>query len=169
MPLSILAVKNTNFILCILLLLLLNLAEPVLAQAREKQIINALYIPLTGYYAALVAYELYREEMRYADFRIRPKMRKNRKPTEQVATIFREFSLQKNNPIEIDIPHILSTRTVALYRYLKKHKAKLNLKPNQKGEIFAIEDRILNKKVNLTTFADNRFRFDLRTRILIKA
>lgn len=37
---------------------------------QAKQPVHALYIPLADHYAAIVAYELYRDEMKYADFTI---------------------------------------------------------------------------------------------------
>ncbi|MBV1959478.1 MAG: ABC transporter substrate-binding protein [Pseudomonadales bacterium] len=40
------------------------------AAPPQKQIVNALYIPLADHYAALVAYERYRDKMQHADFRI---------------------------------------------------------------------------------------------------
>jgi len=39
--------------------------------ANKKQTIQALYIPLADHYAALVAYERYRDEMVHADFQIK--------------------------------------------------------------------------------------------------
>jgi NitT/TauT family transport system substrate-binding protein len=46
---------------------MLNAAQ---ADQIERQKIKALYIPLADHYAALVAYERYRDEMIYADFEI---------------------------------------------------------------------------------------------------
>ena len=42
----------------------------VFAAAQQRQTIKALYIPLADHYAAIVAYERYREDMQYADFQI---------------------------------------------------------------------------------------------------
>ena len=36
----------------------------------QKQTIKSLYIPLADHYAALIAYERYRDQMKYADFQI---------------------------------------------------------------------------------------------------
>ncbi|RLA38782.1 MAG: nitrate ABC transporter substrate-binding protein, partial [Gammaproteobacteria bacterium] len=45
--------------------------SPAMAFATEpRQTIKALYIPLADHYAAIVAYERYREQMQYADFQI---------------------------------------------------------------------------------------------------
>ncbi|MEZ0185857.1 MAG: hypothetical protein AB9Q23_05660 [Candidatus Reddybacter sp.] len=41
-----------------------------LAVTETRQTIKALYIPLADHYAAIVAYERYREQMQYADFQI---------------------------------------------------------------------------------------------------
>lgn len=53
-----------------LMMLALWLALPLQA-AQPRQTINALYLPLADHYAALVAYERYRDQMQYADFQIR--------------------------------------------------------------------------------------------------
>lgn len=34
---------------------------------QQKQIIKAIYIPLADHYAGIVAYEKYRDQMKYAD------------------------------------------------------------------------------------------------------
>lgn len=45
-------------------------ANTTVSTNQTKQVIKALYIPLADHYAALVAYERYRNEMLYADFQI---------------------------------------------------------------------------------------------------
>ncbi|MBF0157873.1 MAG: ABC transporter substrate-binding protein [Magnetococcales bacterium] len=52
------------------LLVLLTVFSPRV-HAGERQVIQALYMPLADHYAALVAYERYRDRMTHADFRLR--------------------------------------------------------------------------------------------------
>ncbi|HIJ86025.1 MAG TPA: ABC transporter substrate-binding protein [Magnetococcales bacterium] len=58
--------KKTSLAILILPLFL----YPFLPHADERQTIQALYLPLADHYAALVAYEKYRNQMTHADFRI---------------------------------------------------------------------------------------------------
>ncbi|MFK5912800.1 MAG: ABC transporter substrate-binding protein [Woeseiaceae bacterium] len=165
-----------------------------------KQTIKALYIPLADHYAALVAYERYRNKMKYANFEIQkmknwdllrayfqsgevdmafvmsplamdmytekphfswvglmhrdgnalaindllnkivglPNHRQNRKPDEKVATALAKVYKESGRATEIGMPHLLSTHTVVLYRYLKEHGLRLSLLPNEKAEVLAI-------------------------------
>ena len=168
--------------------------------APVKQPVKALYIPLADHYAALVAYERYRKEMKYADFQIMqmknwdllrayfqsgradmayvmsplamdmyrekphfrwiglmhrdgnalainellnkevllPEKRAERKPDGKVAAALNKIYRQKQRPIEIGMPHLLSTHSVVLYRYLKEHGVRLSLLANEKAEVLAI-------------------------------
>ena len=56
-----------KFLCCTLLALCPALC---LAASEQRQTIKALYIPLADHYAAIVAYERYREQMQFADFQI---------------------------------------------------------------------------------------------------
>lgn len=168
--------------------------------ATDKKPIKALYIPLADHYAALVAYERYRGEMKYADFQIEqmknwnhlrayfqsgevdmayvmsplamdmynekphfrwvglmhrdgnalaindllnsevkvsPK-RKDRKPDNKVAEAFKSNYQKTGRSIEVGMPHLLSTHTVVLYRYLKENGVRLSLQPNSDAEVLAI-------------------------------
>lgn len=40
------------------------------AAEQNKQVLNAIYIPLADHYAAIVAFEKYRDEMKHAENRI---------------------------------------------------------------------------------------------------
>ncbi len=170
------------------------------AGTSKKQIIKALYIPLADHYAALVAYEKYRNKMKYADFQIvkmknwnllrayfqsgkvdmafvmsplamdmyrenphfrwiglmhrdgnalaindlinsvvqLPKYRKDRKPDNKVADALKIAREKNNRPTEIGMPHLLSTHTVVLYRYLKEHGVTLGLRQQSKADVLAI-------------------------------
>ncbi len=182
------------------IVMLLLLTSAIVCAQPVKQTIKALYIPLADHYAALVAYERYRGEMKQADFQItqmknwdllrsyfqsgeadmayvmsplamdmyteKPhfrwvglmhrdgnalainnllnndirvaKHRKDRKPDEKVAIVLGKIYQNTGRATEIGVPHILSTHTVVLYRYLKEHGLKLGLTPNEPTEVLAI-------------------------------
>jgi len=67
---SVLAKNRSSTGICNYLLLSILLFSHVHSQAADKQPIHALYIPLADHYAALVAYERYRDDMIHADFHI---------------------------------------------------------------------------------------------------
>jgi len=194
-----------KFCLLILIFLLASFAVINTASATEKttdkkQVIKALYIPLADHYAALVAFERYREQMIHADFQIEqmknwdflrayfqsgevdmafvmsplamdmfnekphfrwiglmhrdgnalainsiinelvqlPELRKDRQPDDKVALALKSIYQKHNRSIEIGMPHQLSTHTVVLYSYLKKHGLRLSLQPNTEAEVYAI-------------------------------
>jgi NitT/TauT family transport system substrate-binding protein len=166
----------------------------------DKQTINALYIPLADHYAALVAYERYREQMVHADFKVQQMKnwdllrayfqsgefdmayvmsplamdmyredpsfrwiglmhrdgnalaindllneniqltseRINRKPDSKVAEELISAYQQTRQATQIGMPHLLSTHTVVLYRYLKENGVRLSLTPHTEAEVLAI-------------------------------
>lgn len=166
----------------------------------NRQTVKALYIPLADHYAALVAYERYRDKMQHADFQLQqmknwdllrayfqsgevdmayvmtplaismfqekphfrwiglmhrdgnalainallnqdvqlPASRKHRQPDSKVADALLKAYKKTGRATEIGMPHILSTHSVVLYRYLKNHQLKLALKPHQPGQVQAI-------------------------------
>ena len=170
------------------------------SSSTEKKLINALYIPLADHYAALVAYERYREQMKFADFQLKqmknwdllrayfqsgevdmayvmsplamdmfnekphfrwiglmhrdgnalaindllnkkvqlPPLRTQRKPDDKVAKALKEVYQVNKRQIEIGMPHLLSTHSVVLYRYLKEHGVRMDLKINHDVEVLAI-------------------------------
>lgn len=170
------------------------------AQSAERQRIKALYIPLADHYAALVAYERYRKQMKYADFQIEqmknwdllrayfqsgevdmayvmsplamdmfnekphfrwiglmhrdgnalavndrinnqlqlPTKRIDRKPDNAVAKVLASVYQASGQSTEIGMPHLLSTHTVVLYRYLKEQGLKMSLNAHQTAEVRAI-------------------------------
>jgi len=155
----------------------------------KKQTIKALYIPLADHYAALVAYDRYRNQMKYADFKIMQmknwdllrayfqeggadmafvmsplamdmyqekanfkwiglmhrdgnafavnkfieneitlsKYRIDRKPMPELATALREIYKKRQQSIQVGVPHILSTHSVVLYRYLKENNLSFSI------------------------------------------
>ena len=67
-----------------------------------------------------------------------PPLRKDRKPNNKVAISLKKCYQANNKSIEVGMPHQLSTHTVVLYSYLKKHGLKLTLLPNTPAEVYAI-------------------------------
>ncbi len=180
--------------------LVLLMAISASSMAAGKQTIKALYIPLADHYAALVAYERYREKMQHADFQItqmknwdllrayfqsgevdmayvmsplamdmfneKPHFRwvglmhrdgnalaindllnrdvkvaperKNRKPDGKVALALKKVYQKSGQSTQIGMPHLLSTHTVVLYRYLKENGLSLSLKPRTAADVLAI-------------------------------
>lgn len=170
------------------------------ASIPVKQTIKALYIPLADHYAALVAYERYRERMQFADFQIEqmknwdflrayfqsgevdmayvmsplamdmyqekphfrwiglmhrdgnalaindllnekvdlPASRQERKPDDKVARALKDIYQQMGRQTEIAMPHLLSTHSVVLYRYLKENNVKMSLSFNHNAEVLAV-------------------------------
>ena len=64
--------------------------------------------------------------------------RKDRKPDNQVATALKLEYQNKGAPVEVAMPHLLSTHTVVLYEYLKKHGLSFSFTPDGKSEVLAI-------------------------------
>lgn len=166
----------------------------------KKQSVHALYIPLADHYAALVVYERYAKDMKYADFKItqmknwdllrayfqsgeadmayvmsplamdmfseKPhfkwiglmhrdgnalainellnekvsleKNRIDRKPDAKVANALKEIYKETNEQISIAMPHLLSTHSVVLYRYLKENNTKIQFYKDIDTEVLAI-------------------------------
>lgn len=193
------ALASTIKLLLLALIFICGLSNSQ-AKPAAKQDIHALYIPLADHYAALVAYERYRHEMKYASFQITkmqswdllrayflsgevdmafsmtplaismyqeephfrwiglmhrdgnalaindllnkhvklPPLRKDRLPNSRTAEAFKLAYKKNKTPIEIAVPHLLSTHSVVLYRYLKEHNLKLSLDPFKFGEVRAL-------------------------------
>jgi len=184
----------------LLLFILLFTLSASFLEARTKQRIHALYIPLADQAAALVAYERYAKEMKYADFKITqmknwdllrayfqsgevdmayvmsplamdmfnenphfrwiglmhrdgnalainslinkkvnlPKDRMDRKSDAKVALALKELYKERNTPTLVGMPHILSTHSVVLYRYLKENGVSVSFDNNVKAEVLGI-------------------------------
>ncbi|MEE9395468.1 MAG: ABC transporter substrate-binding protein [Methylococcales bacterium] len=172
----------------------------VLAAIPTRQPIKALYIPLADHYAALVAFERYRDKMHYADFQLEqmknwdllrayfqsgevdmayvmsplaismfqekphfrwvglmhrdgnalainallnkdvqlPSSRSQRKPNSKVAEALIKAHKRTGRATEIGMPHLLSTHSVVLYRYLKTHQVSMALKSREPSQVLAI-------------------------------
>ncbi len=192
--------KITTLALFFLILICISLPQSHADTSSNKHSIKALYIPLADHYAALVAYERYRMQMKHADFQIEqmknwdllrayfqsgevdmafvmsplamdmynenphfkwiglmhrdgnalaindllnqqvnlPTHRKDRKPDNKVATALTNVYKKTGRATEIGMPHLLSTHTVVLYRYLKTYDLKMSLVPNTNAEVLAI-------------------------------
>lgn len=190
--------KNISVLLVFLVLCGINVAA--VSVQPKKQTIKALYIPLADHYAALLAYERYGTQMKWADFQLEqmknwdylrayfqsgekdmafvmsplamdmynekpdfrwiglmhrdgnalainellnqqvklPENRIDRKPDGKVARVLQEVYQQTGHAIEIGMPHLLSTHTVILYRYLNEHGLSLSLTHKTDAEVQAI-------------------------------
>ncbi|OUS09455.1 nitrate ABC transporter substrate-binding protein [Gammaproteobacteria bacterium 53_120_T64] len=186
-----------KFLCCIWLALCpaLGLATP-----EQRQTIKALYIPLADHYAAIVAYERYREQMQFADFQIEqmgnwdllrayfqsgeadmayvmtplalamyqqqadfrwiglmhrdgnalaindlikqqvelPVLRQERKPSADLAEVFKRLHVERKEPTVVGVPHLFSTHTVVLYRYLQEHGAVMGLNLNDSVDVLPV-------------------------------
>ncbi|WP_022942129.1 ABC transporter substrate-binding protein [Psychromonas hadalis] len=192
--------KRHSFLLKVCFILIFSFSLSFSATLHAKQPIKALYIPLADHYAALVAYERYREQMKYANFEILkmknwdllrayfqsgkadmayvmsplamdmyskqpnfkwiglmhrdgnalainklikdnidlPKKRINRKPDKQVAYALQALHQSRKKSTQIAMPHLLSTHSVVLYKYLKNYGIELTLTKNNKIPVEAI-------------------------------
>ena len=163
----------------------------------DKQPIKALYIPLADHYAALVAYERYKDEMKHADFEIiqmknwdllrtffqqgdadmayvmsplamdmyreKPhfkwiglmhrdgnalainklienritlsEKRIDRKPTPELAVAINDIYKERNRPLKVGVPHVLSTHSVVLYRYLKDNNIDFSIDHHKQAPV----------------------------------
>ncbi|MBL4783087.1 MAG: ABC transporter substrate-binding protein [Porticoccaceae bacterium] len=171
-----------------------------LAAAEQRQTIKALYIPLADHYAAIVAYERYREHMQFADFQIQqmanwdllrayfqsgdvdmayvmtplalamyqqqsdfrwiglmhrdgnalainelikqqlelPLLRQDRKPGPELAAVLKRFHSQRKEATVVGVPHLFSTHTVVLYRYLQEHGAVMGLEISDNIDVLPV-------------------------------
>jgi len=67
-----------------------------------------------------------------------PSDRLDRKPDDQLARVLKTLYLENKRSIEIGMPHLLSTHSVVLYRYLKEHGLSLSLHYNAPAEVQAV-------------------------------
>ena len=181
-------------------LILLASSSLCVSANNVKQSIHALYIPLADHYAALVAYERYRDKMIHADFSIEkmgnwdllrayfqtgepdmafvmsplamdmyreqpdfrwiglmhrdgnalaindlfnqqvnvPRLRKDRLPTAAIAAVLHQHYETTGQAVQIGMPHVLSTHSVVLYRYLKEYGVSMSTSTNRPAEVLAI-------------------------------
>ncbi len=100
---------------------------------NSKQTIKALYIPLADHYAALVAYERYRGQMKHADFRI-----EQMKSWDLLRAYFQSG--------EVDMAYVMSPLAMDMYQE-KNHFRWVGLM-HRDGNALAIND-LINQKVQL--------------------
>ena len=99
-------------------------------QSAERQSIKALYIPLADHYAALVAYERYRKQMKYADFQI-----EQMKNWDLLRAYFQSG--------EVDMAYVMSPLAMDMFAE-KPHFRWIGLM-HRDGNALAINDRINNQ------------------------
>lgn len=99
----------------------------------SRQLIHALYIPLADHYAALVAYESYREQMVHADFRI-----EQMKNWDLLRAYFQSG--------EVDMAYVMSPLAMDMYR--ERPQFRWVGLMHRDGNALAIND-IINAEVQL--------------------
>ena len=128
----------------IILLLSLLFVAPTTACAEvsggSKHLIKALYIPLADHYAALVAYERYRDQMVHTNFQI-----EQMKSWDLLRAYFQSG--------EVDMAYVMSPLAMDMYRE-KPHFRWIGLM-HRDGNALAIND-LLNKEVQLPPLRNDR-------------
>ena len=105
------------------------------AMAAGRQPVRALYIPLADHYAALVAYERYRQKMQYADFQIQ-----QMKNWDLLRAYFQTG--------EVEMAFVMSPLAMDMY-HVKPHFRWIGLM-HRDGNALAINE-LLNQQVQLPT------------------
>jgi len=113
---------------------------PVYANDKNRATIHALYIPLADHYAALVAYERYRDEMIHADFQI-----EQMKNWDLLRAYFQSG--------EVDMAYVMSP--LAMDMYLEKPHFRWVGLMHRDGNALAIND-LLEKRVQLPRLHKDR-------------
>jgi len=67
-----------------------------------------------------------------------PRSRKDRLPTPAVANILKQHFQSTGQAVQIGVPHTMSTHSVVLYHYLKKHGVSMSTSTNDPAEVLAI-------------------------------
>lgn len=62
-----------------------------------------------------------------------PSNRTERKPGNEVASILQRLSLEQRSTVDIAVPHLLSTHSVVLYKYLRDYDIKLSISGTTPG------------------------------------
>ena len=110
------------------------------AAIKDRQTIKALYIPLADHYAALVAYERYRDKMVHADFQIQ-----QMKNWDLLRAYFQSG--------EVDMAYVMSPLAMDMYRE-NPHFRWIGLM-HRDGNALAIND-LLNKDIQLPSNRKDR-------------
>ncbi|NOQ16720.1 MAG: nitrate ABC transporter substrate-binding protein [Methyloprofundus sp.] len=125
--------KSQPFFNGLLLILLFISSHLALAEQTSKQTIKALYIPLADHYAALVAYERYRDKMQFADFQI-----EQMKSWNLLRAYFQSG--------EVDMAYVMTPLAIDMFQE-KPHFRWIGLM-HRDGNALAIND-LLNKNTQL--------------------
>ncbi|VAX08404.1 ABC transporter, substrate-binding protein (cluster 10, nitrate/sulfonate/bicarbonate) [hydrothermal vent metagenome] len=131
---------KATYLTILLLLYCLSLAYSSAKAESNKQTIKALYIPLADHYAALVAYERYRKQMKYADFQI-----EKMKNWDLLRAYFQSG--------EVEMAFVMSPLAMDMYNE-KPHFKWIGLM-HRDGNALAIND-LLNQLVKLPPLRKNR-------------
>ena len=131
----ILSIKN-GFIFSVFMLCITTMHS----SWAQKQTIKALYIPLADHYAALVAYERYRDKMKHADFQI-----EKMKNWDLLRAYFQSG--------EVDMAFIMSPLAMDMFNE-KPHFRWIGLM-HRDGNALAIND-LLNEQVKVSPLRLNR-------------
>ncbi|MGB0665113.1 MAG: ABC transporter substrate-binding protein [Pontibacterium sp.] len=67
-----------------------------------------------------------------------PAQRRDRIPNDQVAKALKRAHQERQRATEIAVPHLLSTHTVVLYRYLKEHGLRLDYDTSEDAEVVVV-------------------------------
>lgn len=132
--------KILRQIMALIFVLMYAISCNAVAGKSKKQSIKALYIPLADHYAALVAYERYREKMQYADFQI-----------EQMKNwdLLRAYYQSG----EVDMAYVMSPLAMDMFNE-KPHFRWIGLM-HRDGNALAIND-LLNKDVQVSKHRKDR-------------
>jgi len=125
-----------HFLILVTMLCLVSYTNHLKAEdTQPKKSIKALYIPLADHYAALVAYERYRDEMKVADFQL-----------QQMGNwdLLRAY-FQSG---EVDMAYVMTPLAISMFQE-KPHFRWIGLM-HRDGNALAIND-LLNKDVQLAT------------------
>ncbi|AQS39002.1 ABC-type nitrate/sulfonate/bicarbonate transport system, periplasmic component [Shewanella psychrophila] len=116
------------------------LAVSASAHGADKKVIKALYIPLADHYASIVAYERYREQMKYADYQI-----EQMKNWDLLRAYFQSG--------EVDMAYVMSPLAMDMFSE-KPHFRWIGLM-HRDGNALAIND-LLNEQVKLSAVRHER-------------
>ena len=130
--------RAIDYFIVVLLLTSLSFlfnSDAASAATATRQPVKALYIPLADHYAALVAYERYRNEMKYADFHIQ-----QMKNWDLLRALFQSG--------EVDMAFVVSPLAMDMFRE-KPHFRWIGLM-HRDGNALAI-NALLNRQVKLSS------------------
>lgn len=121
-----LASKNNTWTVFLLVILLLAGVPSAASEPTSGQPIKI-----------VMAVALAINDLLNMDVQLTPQ-RSSRLPDDRVANALRSAFQRSGKATEIGMPHLLSTHTVVLYRYLKEHGTSLTLAPGKRADVLAI-------------------------------